>query len=145
MTEREQFHLHGDGERGFGYAQAVRIGDTVHIAGTMAVNDAMEVIHPGNVAAQMAVVYDDLGRTLGQFGLDFGHVVRESIFTTDMGGLLAANEVRKACFTGGCLPATTAVEVRALAFPGLVVEVAVEARADLDPAAGVRELPGVGA
>jgi len=133
MSAIQRFHLHEDGERGFGYAQAVRVGNTVHIAGTMAVNDAMEVLHPGDVAAQMVVVYADLGRTLEHFGLDFRHVVRESIFTTDMGGLLAANEVRKACFGADHLPATTAVEVRALAFPELMVEVAVEARVDGDP------------
>lgn len=144
MTKRQVFHLRPDGERAFGYAQAVRIGDSLHISGAMPVTETMEVRHPGDVAAQMALVYEDLRLTLARFGLDFKHVVREAIYTTDMAAMLAANAVRIGYFQDGHLPATTAIEVKGFAFPGQTIEVALEARADLDVNSAPEEVSGPG-
>lgn len=132
MHKRQLFHLRRDGERAFGYAQAVRIGDSLHISGAMPITETMEVCHPGDVAAQMALAYEDLRTTLARFGLSFKHVVREAIYTTDMAAMLAANAIRVEYFQDGHLPATTAIEVKGLAFPGQTIEVALEARAVLD-------------
>lgn len=133
MAQRRFFHLQRDSETLFGYAQAVQVGDVVHVSGTTALNEKMEVRCPDDMKGQMELVYGGLKETLARFGLDFHHVVREQIFVTDMEALIAHNGVRKACFTGGHLPATTAVEIKSLVFPGLMVEVELEARADLDP------------
>lgn len=123
MTGRETFHLRPEGEKAFGYAQAVRSGSLLHIAGVLAVDDAFATIGAGDMAAQIRAVYATLRQVLAQFGAGFGEVVKETIFVTDMDAFLAANGERVSVYAGLDLPAVTAVEVRRLAFPDNMIEV----------------------
>lgn len=123
MPGRHSFHLREEGERAFGYAQAVTSGDTVYISGMLAVDDQWQVIAPGDMAAQVKAVYAALGTTLARLGVGFADVVKEGIFVTDMDGFIAANDIRKAAYAGLALPAATAVEVRRLAFSDCLVEI----------------------
>lgn len=122
-TGRETFHLRPEGEKAFGYAQAVRSGSLLHIAGVLAVDDAFATIGAGDMAAQIRAVYATLRQVLAQFGAGFGEVVKETIFVTDMDAFLAANGERVSVYAGLDLPAVTAVEVRRLAFPDNMIEV----------------------
>ncbi len=142
LSGRSIFHLHEGAEAGFGYAQAVRIGETVYVAGTSAMAHDLSVRFPNDLPAQLPVVYEHLRATLAAFGLSFRHVAREVMYTTDMDALIAANEARKAFFDGAHLPAATAVQVQRLALPGLMLEVELLARADLDSQAPARRVEG---
>lgn len=126
MTEKQRFHLRPDGEKAFGYAQAVRAGNLVHVAGSLSVDDAFQPLHPGDMPAQIGVVYDAIGQTLAHFGAGLADVVKETIFVTDMGAFLAANARRLEAYRGA-LPAATAVEVKQLAFPECLIEIEVVA------------------
>lgn len=120
------FHLRPDGEKAFGYAQAVRHGDTLHVAGTLSVDDGFAPLHPGDMAGQIRAVYDVIGQTLSAHGAALGNVVRETVYVTDMDAFIAANGARMEIYAGWH-PATTAVEVRRLAFPECMVEIEVTA------------------
>lgn len=122
-VRRESFHLRPEGEKGFGYAQAVRIGQVVHISGVLAVDDDFATVGAGDMAAQIRAVYATLAEVLARFGAGFADVVKETVFATDMDAFLAANSVRVAVYAGLDLPAVTAVEVRRLAFPDNMIEV----------------------
>jgi 2-iminobutanoate/2-iminopropanoate deaminase len=122
-ARRESFHLRPEGEKAFGYAQAVRAGDVLHISGVLAVDDAFATIAPGDMAAQVSTVYDTLAQVLSGFGLGFGDVVKETIFVTDMDAFIAANAERVSRYQGAELPAATAVQVSRLAFPDNMIEV----------------------
>ena len=126
MSSKQMFHLRPEGEKAFGYAQAVRAGDTIHVAGSLSVNDAFEPQHAGDMAAQIQTIYASIVRTLDHYGASLRNVVRETIFVTDMEAFLATNEVRIEAYSGW-LPATTAVEVRRLAFPECMIEIEVTA------------------
>ena len=126
MPEKQRFHLRTDGEKAFGYAQAVRAGGLVHVAGTLSVDDAFRPLHDGDMGAQIAEVYAAIGRTLAHFGLGMADVVKETLFVTDMDAFLAANGQRIAAYDGA-LPAATAVEVKRLAFAECLVEIEVVA------------------
>ncbi|WP_135210683.1 RidA family protein [Vitreimonas flagellata] len=122
MTRRT-FHFRREGEQAFGYAQAVQSGQTLHVSGTLAVTDAFQTIGAGNMRAQLIAVYDALRQTLEAFDATFAHVVKETIFVTDMDAFIEANDIRLAIYAGLDLPAVTAVEVRRLAFPGNMIEI----------------------
>ncbi|MDT9599144.1 RidA family protein [Sphingosinicella rhizophila] len=124
---RKSFHLNPAGEKAFGYAQAVRRGDYLHISGTLSVDEDFTPLHAGDMEAQLQRVYDTLRRTLCAFDMDFPNVVSERIYVTDMDAFLAANAARLARYKGCDLPAATAVEVRRLAFPECMVEVEIVA------------------
>lgn len=122
MTRRT-FHFRREVEQAFGYAQAVQSGQTLHVSGTLAVTDAFQTIGAGNMRAQLIAVYDALRQTLEAFDATFAHVVKETIFVTDMDAFIEANDIRLAIYAGLDLPAVTAVEVRRLAFPGNMIEI----------------------
>lgn len=140
MSGRAIFHLHESAEIAFGYAQAVRIGETVYVAGTTAMANDLSVRFAGDLPEQLRVIYRHLRTTLEAFGLGFRHVVRETIYTTDMDALVASNDLRRAFLDPAHLPVTTAVQVERLVLPGLMLEVELLARADLDTRAPVRRV-----
>jgi enamine deaminase RidA (YjgF/YER057c/UK114 family) len=126
MPKRELFHLRPDGEKAFGYAQAVRSGATLFVAGTLAVDDGFAPVHAGDMAAQIGAAYAAIRETLAAHGGTLADVVRETVYVTDMDAFIAANGARTAAYAGW-LPAATAVEVKRLAFPECMVEIEVTA------------------
>lgn len=123
---RVQYNLY-DFEQNFGYAQSVKLGRTLYVSGTVAVDAEGRLVGPGDMAAQLEAVYVNLGRTLQANGAGFEHVVRENIFTTDMGALLEASAVRFYYYPRNALPAATWVQVERLIDPGFLVEIEVTA------------------
>lgn len=124
MSQRQTYFNHWEpAQRAFGYAQAVRVGDTIYIAGTVAVDAQFQPVHTGDFGAQLQFVYARLGETLAHFGLNFSHVVREVMYATNMAGLVAAMPLRKSVYGEGPYPAATGVEVKQLLFPELMIEI----------------------
>lgn len=126
MRLRSQFHLY-DFEQNFGYAQAVKVGHTIYVAGTFPVDGEGRLVGPGDIEAQLEAVYSNLGRTLEANGATFEHVVRENIFTTDMEALLAAADYRFQYYARSSLPTGTWVQVERLVDPGFMVQIEVTA------------------
>jgi enamine deaminase RidA (YjgF/YER057c/UK114 family) len=113
---KEKFNL-GSWEDDIGYVQAVRIGNTLHVSGS---------VGAGDMPAALKHALDTVQQTLAHYRLDFRHVVKETIYTTDIEALKAAKEIRKAYY-GTDFPAATWVQVARLYDPAHVVEVEVTA------------------
>ena len=99
----------------FGYSRAVRVGDTIHVAGTTADGaDAYE---------QATNVLTIIKNALAEAGAGPEHVVRTVVYVTDMDA--HADGVTKAHGEtfGDIRPASTLVAVSALLRPELVVEI----------------------
>ena len=73
----------------------------------------MELVGAGDIAAQTRQVMDDLGAVLSAAGLDFGNVVKTTIFLADLGDFAAVNEVYGSYFAERP-PARATVQVAAL-------------------------------
>ncbi len=100
-------------ERALGFCQAVRAGSLLFISGVPA-NGPMDSAVPQ--------VYQRLEAILKAHGLGFEHVVKETVFTTDIEALTRANAQRKA-FYGSWTPAASWLQVPRLIAPGMVLEV----------------------
>ena len=124
----EPFHLNNY-EQTFGYSQAVKVGRTVYISATVAVDAEGKLVAPGDLAGQLDAVYTNLAATLKAEGAGFPQVVMERIYTTDMDALLKISDKRFKYYPHGQLPATSWMEVRRLVDPGFLV--AIEAVAEL--------------
>lgn len=120
-------HARPDVEKSLGYAQMRRIGDDLFIAGVASQGGAFEVLHPGDMAAQVGEVYRTLAALLAQEDFSFADVVEERVFVTDMAAFVAANPARLELLDGA-LPATTAIQVTGLVLPELMIEVSCMAR-----------------
>jgi len=112
-------------EEAFGYAQAVRVEDTIYISGSVAVDSEGKLIGPDDMALQLRASYQNIARTLQAFGTSFDHVVKETIYTTDMDALLRESKMRFEFYDKQNLPAATWVQVQRLVDPGFLVEVEV--------------------
>lgn len=111
--ERKCYNLDPAFENEMGYCQAVRVGDTLYIAGTAA---------SGDMPAAIGKVYADLKTTLAAHGLTFADVVKETVYATDLDAFIRHHQIRKAMYTGG-YPVATWLQVPRLFTPALVVEV----------------------
>ena len=110
-------------EQDFGYAQAIRVGDTLYVSGSVAVDADGKLIGPDDMALQLRAAYQNVSRTLAAFGTGFDRVVKETIYTTDMNALLRESKLRFEFYDKENLPASSWVEVRRLVDPGFLVQI----------------------
>ena len=109
---------------GRGYSHVVTgRGRLVVVSGQIAQDERGELVGAGDPAAQARQVFENLRRCLAEGGAGFGDVVKLTFFVLDVGYLSAAREARDAVIDTAKPPASTAVQVTALAFPGYLVEV----------------------
>jgi 2-iminobutanoate/2-iminopropanoate deaminase len=102
-------------------------GALLVLAGQVAVDDAGEVVAPGDVTAQSERIFELIGGILAAHGATFADVLHVRTFMTDLGDLPGYGAVRRRIFTGTPPPASTTVEVSRLFLPGAVLEVEVTA------------------
>jgi 2-iminobutanoate/2-iminopropanoate deaminase len=104
------------------YTDAVRWRDLLFVSGCAPIGPDGHVVAPEDVRKQARVVHEYLGAALQAAGTDFAHVLKVTVFLVDAADRQVVNEVRREFF-GAALPASTLVEVSALALDGLRVEI----------------------
>jgi 2-iminobutanoate/2-iminopropanoate deaminase len=104
------------------YTDAVRAGDTLWISGMLALDATGALVGDRDVVAQTEQIFRHLESVLSHCHASFANVVKVVVFVTDMSARRAINEVRKRYF-GDARPASSLVEVSALAHPGALVEI----------------------
>jgi len=95
------------------YSQAVQAGNLLFISGQVAMNPATGNIEATDVAGETEQVMKNLNALLTEAGYDFSHVVKTTIFLSDMSLFGAVNEVYGKYFTGN-YPARETVAVKGL-------------------------------
>ena len=108
------------------FCMAVRAGDRVVLRGQTG-TDLNEVMHGlGNAAAQAEQAMENVAVLLGEAGASLGDVVKATVFVTDRAFLeeVTAVVLRR---LEGVLPAFSAVIVKGLASPELLMEVDITA------------------
>jgi 2-iminobutanoate/2-iminopropanoate deaminase len=96
------------------YSHAVRIGDLLFCSGQVPIDPA----HPvgpvvGDIRAQTLRVLENVKAVLASQGLDFRHVVKSTVFMTDLSQFQGMNEVYSESFAPP-YPARSTVQVSAL-------------------------------
>lgn len=137
QSQRRSATLGVPWERTYGYRQAVRVGNTIYVAGQLSHDAAGDFVGPApldeagnvtdasNMALQMRTTYANARRVLEQCGATLDDVVEEVVYVTDLAAAFAvAGAVRKEAY-GSEVPAcaSTIAEVRRLAFPQQLIEI----------------------
>jgi reactive intermediate/imine deaminase len=104
------------------YTDAVRAGETLWISGMLALDIDGSLVGGADVVAQTEQIFRHLERVLSHCDIGFESITKVVVFLTDIGARPAINEVRKRYF-GDARPASTLVEVSALAHPEALVEI----------------------
>jgi len=92
------------------------------VSGQVGVNEKGKVMGKGDVRAQTIQILENLKRALAAEGADLSRVAKVTVYLTDMAHRQAVAEVRASYF-GKDIPASTLVEVKALAHPDFLLEI----------------------
>ena len=95
-------------------------------SGQLGISARLEV--PGDVEAQTALCFDNIGAILAEAGMDMSNIVRINAFVTDRAHLPGYMATRDR-YTGTPPPASTLMIVSGFARPEFVVEIEVIAAA----------------
>ena len=95
------------------YSLAISNGDFVFISGQIPLDASTGKLVDGDVSAQARQCLENVKSVLEAAGLGFGHVVKTTIFLTDMGDFAAVNEVYKV-YVAEPYPARSTIAVAAL-------------------------------
>ncbi|CAA9246909.1 MAG: RidA/YER057c/UK114 superfamily protein [uncultured Actinomycetospora sp.] len=97
---------------------------TLYCSGQTAMGGEGEPRHEGDAAAQLALSLDNLEAVLAGAGMSLADLVRLTVYSTDVDGLLPHYGVLASRLgAAGVAPPTTLLGVTRLAVPGQVVEV----------------------
>lgn len=110
-------------ERQLGFAALVQQGNTLWLSGLISVDEKLQVVGKGNMAAQITQIYNLMETVLAMGGATLANVVNEVMYTTDLQALVAAAQVRTARYAKYAPPANTAVQVSALFLPDAMLEI----------------------
>lgn len=113
-AEKEVISTDGAPEAIGPYSQAIRVGDTLWLAGQIAIDPATNaLIEDTGIEAQTRQVLDNLAAVLEAAGMSLDDVVSTSVFLADLDQFGAMNEVYATYFTEAS-PARATVEVARL-------------------------------
>ena len=107
------------------YSQAIRAAQTLYCSGQIPLDPLSGELVAGGIEAQTQQVMNNLKAVLHAAGLDFSHVVKATIYLTDLadfaivnqvyGGCFAENPPARACVQVAALPKGAAVEIECIA------------------------------
>ena len=80
------------------YNQAVIVGDSVFISGTIAMDLQSKQLIKTSIKEETKIVMDYIGAILKAAGIDFNNVVKTTIFLNDMNNFVHVNEVYSSYF-----------------------------------------------
>lgn len=95
------------------YSHAVRVGTLLFCSGQIPLDPATGTLVPGDIKAQTERVLQNLKAVLEHENLTLGHVVKATVFLTDLAEFGAMNEVYSRFFTRD-FPARSTVQVAGL-------------------------------
>ncbi len=124
-------------EEQYGYAQAVKVDDTIYVSGQLShddrgnmvgaapLDDSGRIRDYSNMEAQMRQTYANAKKLLNQFGATLDNVVEEVLYVRDMDAAFAvAGAVRKDAYgSGKPAVASTMLATPRQAFPTQFIEI----------------------
>jgi 2-iminobutanoate/2-iminopropanoate deaminase len=93
------------------YSQAVQFGNMLYTSGQIAINPTTGELVTEDIKAETRLVMENLRAVLQAAGMNFEHVIKASIFVSDMHNFAAINKVYATYFNEATAPARETVEV----------------------------------
>jgi len=126
MTNRQTISSGAPWETIVGYSRAVRVGNHVSVAGTVAAGPDGAIVAPGDAYEQTKAIFTTISAALAEAGATMADVVRTRSFITDISQWERFGQAHGEFFAD-IRPASTLVEVSGLLGDGAVIEIEVDA------------------
>ncbi|AKZ53274.1 putative translation initiation inhibitor [Streptomyces ambofaciens ATCC 23877] len=123
MTTMDVFNYNVPAESDFGYSQAIKSGELIHVSGQLSFGEAGEFLHAGDFAAQLEQTYANMDRVLDHYGCTRNQVVSQTLYVVNLRQNAAATAEGNLGYFGGHRPASTVLGVPELTLPGQVIEI----------------------
>ena len=105
------------------YSQAVRMGDFLFCSGQISIDSKTQEVFTGDIQKQTEMVLNNIEALLKTSNLSFSHIIKTTIFLTNMSDFAAVNEIYAQRFTSD-FPARSTIQVAGLP-KGVNVEIEV--------------------
>lgn len=109
-------------EDSVGYSRAVKVGNTIEVTGTVALNEHNQVVGTGDAYAQTKFVLEKIGKVLEQAGSSHKDVVRTRLFVTDISRWEEYGRAHGEVYRD-IRPCTSMIEVKGLISPEYLIEI----------------------
>ena len=98
-TIRKTIHTQGAPQAIGSYSQAVQVGETVYLSGQIPLDPATMQLVAGDIHAEIRRVFDNLAAIATAAGGSLAHVVKLTVYLTDMTLFAAVSEVMMSYFS----------------------------------------------
>ncbi len=122
MSARKRIDPGWTWDDNFNMSQAIEIGNAIYVSGQVAMDSSGNVVGPGDMKAQTRQALQNVKTVLESAGASMADVAKITVYMTDISLLRETHEVRAEFFPDPP-PASTGIEISALAFPGLLIEI----------------------
>jgi enamine deaminase RidA (YjgF/YER057c/UK114 family) len=104
------------------YSHGIKVGNTLYIAGQVALDEELRLVGPGDAEAQARQTWTNIQKVVEAAGGKITDVVRVTTYVADLGDVEAIHTVRREFFPNGDYPVATVVQAAGLGLPGLLLE-----------------------
>ena len=105
-----------------GYSRAVKVGNTIEVTGTVAVDDNSNLVGGNDAYEQTKFIIQKIESVLQKAGASLNHVVRTRMFVTDISRWEEYGRAHGEFFKD-IKPCTSMIEVKGLIAPEYLVEI----------------------
>jgi enamine deaminase RidA (YjgF/YER057c/UK114 family) len=105
-----------------GYSRAVKIGNTIEVTGTVAVDENSMLVYKDDAYGQTKFILEKIERVLNQAGASLKDVIRTRMFVTDISRWEEYGKAHGEFFSA-IKPCTSMIEVKGLIAPEYLIEI----------------------
>ncbi|MGA7149549.1 MAG: RidA family protein [Microbacterium sp.] len=123
MNTIDTFSHDVSGEKEFGFAQGIKVGDTIYISGQLSHDENGDFLHADDLHAQFQQVWANLDKVLAHYGVTRNQIVQDGVFVVNLPENASTVAAAHLAYFGDHRPTSTTVGVAALFFPGQLLEI----------------------
>jgi len=102
------------------FSAAIQVGNTYWLSGKLGATAETRAMTEGRMAAETHNIMRAFGELLEELGMDYGDLVRATVYVTDIDGYAEMNEAYAQYFEGLEAPSRVAVEISGLVGGALI-------------------------